>query len=121
MSFIHYLLVGHFERDGNRVRLSKNTSDAVYRPVTRRPIDSEVMTTVLSEIRGTDDGSHVIPYDWMIWLKDGYLACEKYTRNREAIAFVTRLVERTHCDIYDVSAHADIALQDWLVATRPYA
>ncbi len=121
MSFIHYLFLGHFERDSHGVRFSKSPSDPAYRPVVSRPIDSAAITAVLRAVRGAGDVDLALPDDWMIWMKDGYLACEKYTRDREALAFVTRLVERTHCEIYDVSARADMSLRDWLAVTRSYA
>ncbi len=121
MSFIHYLFLGHFEHDGEVVRFSKPPSDPVYRPVVRRPLDVEAIKTVLQKLHGVENIDIAFPDDWMVWLKDGYLTCEKYTRNREAITFVARLVETTHCDIYDVSAHCDIKLRDWIAATRAYA
>ena len=110
MSFIHYLFLGHFEHDGEVVRFSKSPNDSVYRPVISRPLDSEVIESVLREARGIGDDGLAFPEDWMIWLEDGYLVCDKYTRNRQAINFVTLLVERTYCEIHDVSAHSNITL-----------
>jgi hypothetical protein len=121
MSFIHYLFLGHFERDGEGVRFAKHPSDSVYRPVVRRPLDVEAIKAVLREVKGAEVNDLAFPDDWMMWLDEGYLICDKYTRNREAIDFVARLVERTRCDIYDVSAHGDIALPDWLGVTHSYA
>lgn len=121
MSFIHYLFLGHFEHDGGSVRFSKNPSDSVYRPVIRRPLELAAIESVLREVKGIETQDLAFPDDWMIWLDDGYLICDKYTRNREAIDFIARLVERTGCDIHDVSAHGDLTLHDWLAATRSYA
>jgi hypothetical protein len=121
MSFIHYLFLGHFERDGEVIRFSKSPSDPVYRPVVRRPMDTGAINAILREVRGAEVDGLAFPDDWMIWPDDGYLVCDKYTRNREAIDFVARLAERTHCDIYDVSAHRDITLHDWLAVTHGYA
>jgi len=121
MSFIHYLFLGHFEHVGKLVRFAKSPSDPVYRPVVRSPIDTEAIKTVLREVNGGEVENLTFPDDWRIWLDDGYLVCDKYTRNRDVINFVTRLVERTHCDIHDVSAHGDITLRDWLEVTRCYA
>lgn len=121
MSFIHYLLLGCFEHDGDVVRFSKGPSDPVYRPVLQRPIDSSVVKAVLHEVTGAEVDDLAFPEDWPIWLDAGYLICDKYTRNRAAIHFITRLVERAGCDIYDVNAHCDIALRDWLTVIEAYA
>lgn len=121
MSFIHYLFLGHFEREGERVCFAKNSSDSTYRPVVRRPLETEAMEGVLREITGSESRNLDFPDEWIIGAEDGYLICDKYTRNPEAIDFVTRLVERTDCDIYDVSAHTDIALHDWLAVTHASA
>jgi hypothetical protein len=118
MSFIHYLFLGHFEHDGEVVRFSKSPSDPTYRPVVRKPLDTGAIDAVFGEARGAEVNDLDFPEDWMIWLKDGYLVCDKYTRNQEAINFVTRLVERTHCEIYDVGAHRDITLHDWLAVAH---
>ena len=121
MSFIHYLFLGHFEHDGEVVRFSRSPSDPVYRPVVRRPMDTEAINAILREVTGAEVDGLTFPDDWMTWLDDGYLVRDKYTRNREVIDFVARLVERTHCDIHDVSAHCDITLHDWLAVSGAYA
>ena len=121
MSFIHYLFLGHFEHDRELVRFAKSPSDLVYRPVVRRPLDTEAIGAVLREVKGAEVDERAVPDDWMIWLDEGYVVCDKYTRNREAIDFVARLVERTRCDMYDVGTHRDITLPDWLDVTRSYA
>jgi hypothetical protein len=120
MSFLHYLFLGHFERDGEVVRFAKHPGDSVYRPVVRRPLDTETLQAVLREVKGAAVDDLAFPGDWMMWFDEGYLICDKYTRNREAIDFVARLAERTRCDIYDVSAHGDIALPDRLEAAHSY-
>jgi hypothetical protein len=121
MSFIHYLFLGHFEHDGELVRFSKSPSEPVYRPVVRRPIDMEAVKAVLREVKGAEVIDLAFPDDWMIWLDNDYLICDKYTRNQEAINFIARLVERIRCDIYDVSAHCEITLHDWMAVTHIYA
>jgi hypothetical protein len=121
MSLIHYLFLGHFEHNGEMVRFSKSPSDAVYRPAIRKPVDTEAINTILKEVKGSDVDNLSVPEEWRIWLKDGYLVCEKYTRNQEAIKFVSRLVERTCCDIYDVGAHCEVSLNDWLAMIHGYA
>jgi len=121
MSFVHYLFLGHFEHDGEAVRFSKDPGDRAYRPVVCRPLETVAIEAVLREIKGAEVDDLAFPDDWMIWSDDGYLVCEKYTRNQEAIDFVARLVGRTRCDIYDVGAHHDITLHDWLAVTHSYA
>ena len=121
MSFIHYLFLGHFEHDGEMTCFKKNPSDSTYRPVVRRPLDGEAVAVVLREVTGTKVNDFAFLADWRIWMDDGYLVCDKYARNHKAIDFVALLVERTSCDIHDVSAHCDITLLDWLAATRSYA
>jgi len=121
MSFIHYLFLGHFEHDGEVVRFAKSSSEGAYRPVVRRPIDLGAVKAVLGDVKGAEGDDLAFPDDWPIWLDAGYLVCDKYTRNQEAIDFISRLVERIRCDIHDVSAHCDITLRDWLAATEAYA
>jgi len=121
MSFIHYLFLGHFKHDGEMVVFAKSPSDPVYRPVVCRPLDSESVAAVLQEATGIKGHDKAFPEDWMIWWEDGYLVCDKYTKNREVIDFVVRLVKRTHCDIHDVGAHCDLTLHDWLAVTHSYA
>lgn len=121
MSFIHYLFLGHFEHDGEVVVFSKSSSDPVYRPVVRCPINTEAIKAILRNVKGAEADDLAFPDDWSIWLDDGYLVCDKYTRNREAINFVACLVERTRCDIHDFSAHCDITLHDWLALTHSCA
>jgi hypothetical protein len=115
MSFIHYLFLGYFQHNGNTVCFSKSADIPVYHPVVLRPIDLEAIKAVLREIKGVDAEDLAFPEHWGIWLEGGYLVCDKYTRVEEAIHFITRLVERTGCDIYDVSARCDISLKDWLM------
>ena len=115
---IHYLFLGHFEHDGEVVRFAKGPSESAYRPVICHPVDQAAIKAVLKEVTGAEAEDPAFPEGWMIWLDDGYLVCDKYTRNREAIAFVARLVERTHCEIHDVAAHCNIAVSDWLETTR---
>jgi hypothetical protein len=121
MAFIHYLFLGHFEHDGNGVRFSKSADDHVYRPMVRRPIDPQAIKAVLRETTGATSNDLTFPDSWMIGMDDGYLVCDKYTRDRAAIDFVARLVERTRCDIYDVGDHCEITLHDWLTATHDFA
>jgi hypothetical protein len=121
MSFIHYLFLGYFEHDGEVVRFAKSSTETAYRPVIRRPLDLGTVKAVLKEVTGTADDDLAFPDDWPIWLDAGYLVCDKYTRNRQVIDFLTRLIERARCDVYDVSAHCDITFSDWLAATEAYA
>ncbi len=117
---IHYLFLGHFEHDGAAIRLASDPKDRVFRPVILRPLDTHAVQTILGEVLGTPAQGLTFPDDWMVWLEYGYLIGDKYTRNQEEILFITRLVERTHCDIYDVSAHAEITLPEWLAVVSRY-
>ena len=74
----------------------------------------EAIKASLQEVKGAEVDDLTFPDDWMVWLDDGYVFCDKYNRNREAIHFIARLVERTQCEICDVSTHGDIPLQDRL-------
>jgi hypothetical protein len=121
MSFLHYLFLGHFEHDGPMVRFSKRPSDAVYRPVVCRPLDTQTLKAVLREIHGSEAQELLFPDDWTIGMDEGYLVCDKYTRNPEEINFITRVVERTRCEILDVGAHAAITLPDWLAVAHSYS
>ena len=121
MSFIHYLFLGHFEHEGEVVRFSKSPNAPVYRPVIQRPLDTEVIKEVVQMVQRSEIQNHTLPEDWNIWFEEGYLVCDKYMKNREAINFVARLVERSHCEIHDVSAHCDITLRDWLDVANSYA
>jgi hypothetical protein len=121
MSFIHYLFLGYFERDGEMIRFTKNSSDSTFHPALLRPLEPETVASILQEADGDEDGAPSLPKEWPIWIEDGYLICDKYIRNAEALDFVTRLVRRTGCDIYDVSAHCNITLEDWLTATHTCA
>ena len=120
MSFTHYLYLGHFEHVGDAVRFSKDPTDSVYRPVVRTPIDAADVEAVLREIKGGSD-IRTFPEEWTIWPENGYLICNKYATDREEIDFVSRLVERTQCDIHDFGAHCDITLREWLDVTHSYA
>src|SRR5947209_1545494 len=104
MSFIHYLFLGHFEHEGGLVRFSKSPSNSAYKPVVSRPLDMNEMQAALHETQDANmlDGS--FPSDWQIWLDDGYLVCDKYTRNPDELRFVSRLAERTGCEILDANA-----------------
>ena len=121
MSLIHYLFLGHFEREGGMVRFSKNPGNRAYSPVVREPLGVEAISLVLRQLTGAKGDRHSIPDGWPIWLKNGYLVCDKYTRDPDVVKFVTLFAERTGCDIYDVAAHCDLALNDWLSELRDYS
>jgi hypothetical protein len=121
MSFIHYLYLGHFEHDGDVVRFSKGPTDSAYRPVVRRPIEAEEVEAILREVKGVEGDHPTFPDEWTIWPEHGYFICNKYAMDREEIDFVTRLVERTGCDIHDFAAHCDLTLREWLDVTQCHA
>lgn len=119
MAFIHYLFLGHFDHTDKILRFEKRPGDRVYKPVVSRPIEMGEAKAVFQEVRGGDDSP--FPPDWLASEEDNYLICEKYTRNREVVEFVSLLVERTGCSIYDVAAHGEILLPEWLAAIREYS
>lgn len=121
MALIHYLFLGHFEQREGLVYFSKSLDDSVFRPVTRQPLDTKMIQTALEEAKGATVADLAFPEDWMVWLRDGYLVCEKFTRNPAVIHFVSSLVELTQCGLCDASTHSLIALHDWLAATHDYA
>ena len=100
------------------MRFVKDPSGRVYKPVVGREIDTEVIKNLLQEGQAGAAHKLVFPEDWAIWREDGYLVCEKYTRNEEAIHCIVGLVQRARCEIYDVGAHCGITLDEWLAAIR---
>jgi hypothetical protein len=86
MSFLHQILVGDFEKDGDQVRFEA-APDGLIHPVVRSPISPEIPVKLAS------DGS--------IWLEDGYLTCDRESLGPEEIAFLKRLIEETGSQILD--------------------
>lgn len=116
MSFIHYLWLGYFERDGEHLRFARGP-DGAYRPVIRRPINPVTIKATLPAGFAAETEPLRFPDEWSVWAEGGYLVCDKYTRNEGEVEFVTRLVERTGCDIYDAAGHSTITLAEWLAVT----
>jgi hypothetical protein len=104
---IHYLFVGHFDKDHGLMRLAKRQSDGAPRPVVIRPLDMSTIKELLNEkgVSGTD-----IPGDWSLGIEEeGFIICERHTHSRDAIEFIRELAARTGCDI----------LRDGLIAVSP--
>jgi hypothetical protein len=114
MAMVHYLFLGHFECEGEMARFGKSGNERAFKPVFARSLDVNVVQTALQEVKGAEADGLSFPSDWLVWLGDGYLVADKYTRNADAIDFIARLVIRTGCNICDVASHRTIALQDWL-------
>ncbi len=74
---IHYVYLGHFEREGNFIRFEKqaDTSPAWYRPVVVLPLDEVVVAELLAE---KDLTPSTVPDDWGIsFEEEGFLACDE--------------------------------------------
>ena len=52
MSFIHYLLLGHFDHDDNVVRFAKRSEGGPFEPVLSNPIASETLRSILRAMLG---------------------------------------------------------------------
>lgn len=117
MPFIHYLFIGHFDRDRAGIRFSCPSPSDPYRPVVLRPIEPKEIRDAIREVAGGTADPDALPDEWSVWFQNGYLVCDKYTRNETEIEFVGKLVERTGCAIYDRGANAEIPLSAWLAAT----
>ena len=115
---IHYLYLGHFAREGNFLRFEKcsDTKPAWYRPVVVHPLDPAILAELLAE-KGLTPSS--VPDDWGIAVEEeGFLACDRYTRNRDARDFVKHLALRSGCDVADYSSLSFLS-PDHLWPTEP--
>jgi hypothetical protein len=83
-------------------------------------MDMGLINAVLQENQCTKAEERAFPDDWPVSREDGYLVCDKYMKNPKAVMFVARLVERTHCDLFDAAAHCAITLREWLAVTAGY-
>jgi len=115
---IHYVYLGHFERAGNFIRFEKraDTKPAWYRPVVLHPLAPMVLAELLAE-KGLTPST--VPDDWgLSFEEEGFLTCDRHTRNRDARAFVKRLALRTGCDVADYSSLSLLSPDD-LWRTEP--
>jgi hypothetical protein len=99
-TMIHYLYVGHFEKDRGVMKLRKRQSDDAPQPVLVRPLDMATVRELLEE-RGIAPAN--IPEDWRLWIdEEGFIVCDAYTRSQDAIDFLRQLSTKTGCDVlYD--------------------
>ena len=97
---IHYLYVGHFDKDKGVMKLQKRKSDGAPRPVVACPLDMATVQELLEE-KGVQGRN--IPDDWWLGIEDeGFIVCDRHTRSRDAMDFIGRLATKTGCDIlYD--------------------
>ena len=111
---LHYVCVGHFDRDEHGVRFTRSGEDPVYRPAVTRPLTALGLSAFVSEATG--GRASLIPDDWSAWLEQirGYVICDLYLRDPEEIEFVSQLVEREGCSLCDVAAHSELTLVEWL-------
>lgn len=114
----HYLYLGHFDHDGSFIRFEKRTDTkrAWYRPVVVSPLDPAALAELLDE-KGLTPST--VPDDWGIsFEEEGWVACNRDTRNCEARDFVKRLAVQTGCDIADYSSLSLLSADD-LWQTEP--
>jgi len=115
---IHYVYLGHFAHEGNFIRFEKrgDTNPAWYRPVVVLPLDQTVIAELLAE-KGVTPST--VPDEWgLSFEEEGFLACDRYTRSRDARDFVKRLALRTRCDVADYSS-LSLVSPDKLWQTEP--
>jgi len=97
---IHHFYVGHFEKADGVMRLQKRRDGAPPRPVVARRLDMAAIQELLEEkgVAGMN-----VPDDWQLGIDDeGFLVCDAYTRSRDAIDFIRRLIAKTGCEVlYD--------------------
>ncbi len=99
---IHYLYVGHFERDGTFIRFEKvgDTKPALYRPVVHCPLDPIVVSELLNRWHTVQ-----IPAQWGMTIDDsGYMVWDRFCGNDDAADFVVELSKHTGCDLADFSS-----------------
>jgi hypothetical protein len=96
---IHYLYIGHFERDDGFIQFSRSPDETKINPVITRPLERDAIDDILRELTGSNTAR--IPEEWHLWSESDFLVCDKYIRNPTAIAFVCRLVGQTGCDVAD--------------------
>jgi hypothetical protein len=116
MSFIHYLLIGHFDRAGDAVRFTRDAPGEAPRPIVARPLDPSAIEAAVRAVTGGSTGA--IPDDWSVWEEDGYLVCDRYTKNPAEVEFITRLVEETGAGGFDRGCFLDVRLDEWAANAR---
>lgn len=116
MSFIHYLFVGDFDRDEHGIRFVRPGPGEPFRPVVARPLTPNMVAAAVRDVTG--GANETIPNDWSAWLDDGFLICDRYTKNPREIEFISRLVEQTGYSLYDRSVHEEVSLPEWLAVVH---
>ncbi|OAI54823.1 hypothetical protein AYO44_03100 [Planctomycetaceae bacterium SCGC AG-212-F19] len=92
MAWVHFLYVGHFEREKGFVKLRDTEL------VIEKPLDEKIVQRMLAGVGLTLDS---IPKDWYLEIEDGYLVCDRYGSSNECIKFIASLSTETGCDIFD--------------------
>jgi hypothetical protein len=101
---IHYVYLGHFDKEADFIRFERHadTKPAWYRPVVVQSLDQSVVADLLAE-KGLTPST--LPDDWGIAFdQEGFVVCDRFTRNRDAQEFVNNLASRTGCDVADFSS-----------------
>jgi hypothetical protein len=110
MSFLHIAYAGDFERDGEWVRFAGTPDDPILKPVIRRPLDEVIVNGLAGKEEGRAGGN--FPEAWHIWAEDGYLAFDRYKLTPDAVAFLTRLVAATGCQLVDFNSRSEVGVDD---------
>jgi hypothetical protein len=106
MPFVHYLYIGHFERDAahGHVRYVQTKPTLALSPVLSQPLDPRELAALLPGTGQDAAGLPAIPADWNVWFADGCVICDADGLSEEAVEFVTRLVKTTRSEIvYDMT------------------
>src|SRR5437660_1243816 len=94
MSFVHYLYIGHFEREGNFVRFANTPTDPILKPIMSHSLDTDAVKRLVQESGMVSKaGNSLFPVGWAIWAENGYLGCDQCELNQEAIDFIIRLAQ----------------------------
>jgi len=101
---LHYLLVGHFAHEDDHIRFVRDEPNRWMKRVVQKPLDLEVLRSVLRNMIGRDVDALFFPKDWGVRLDpDGVLTVNKYTHNGQAIDYLVRVARRTGAEIWDDS------------------
>lgn len=100
---LHYVYVGHFERDAEFIRFAPVSDEKPvwYRPVIHRPIQSDIVRDILLS-KGVESASE-IPEEWGVYEDAGFFVWERFSGEEAARDFIKQLALRSGCDLADYS------------------
>jgi hypothetical protein len=97
---IDQVWVGHFERDGNFVRIDVDRRRGV--PIVARPLSEQVVNRCLEECgvpTPVERAEVLLPAKWFAFFADGFLTFDVDTLTAQAVGFIRALVTSDGCDI----------------------